>query len=295
VGTGSRTHNVFTLGKILLIVGFIVAGLARADLSRVAAEAEAPVGAALRSPNFPVQLLFVSFAYSGWNTALYLAGEFRRPDRDIPRAVLLGTVAVAILYAGLNVVFLASSPISELVRKENIGRVAHVAAVSLFGPGAGQFISLLIAVGLISAASANIMAGPRVYEAMGADYPSLRVLARRRAGGGPVIAIGMQIVLAATMMLTSSFDALISYVGMTLALFTGATVLGVIVFRRREPEFPRPYRTWGYPVTPVLFLLVESWMIFAAAQRTPLTAAVSAGTLVLGLILYAALRPRSRT
>jgi len=293
VGTGSRTHNLFTLGKILLIVGFILAGLARCGLSLLTAESQAPVGKALISPNFAVQLLFVSFAYSGWNTALYVAGEFRRPEHDIPRAVLLGTVVVAVLYIALNIVFLASAPAEELIKKGNIARVAHVAAVSLFGTGAGQFISFLIAVGLVSAASANTMAGARVYEAMGVDYPALRIFTRRRAGGGPIVAIGVQAGLAVALLLTSSFDALITYVGLMLALCTGATVLGVIVFRRREPDFPRPYWTWGYPVTPVLFLLIECWMITSAVQRTPLTAAVSAGTIILGLILYAVVRPRS--
>ena len=293
VGTGSRTHNIFTLGKIALITVFIVAGLRRGNLSLLTDQPQTPIGDALWSPNFPVQLLFVSFAYSGWNTAAYLAGEFRRPERDIPRAVLLGTAIVAVLYLGLNVVFLASSPMTELGRDENVARVAHVAAISLFGPAAGQFVSLMIALGLVSAVSANVMAGPRVYEAMGRDYPLLRFLAQRRAGGGPVVAIALQAVLGAAMLLTASFDALITYVGMTLALFAGATVLGVIVFRRREPDLQRPYRTWGYPVTPVLFLIIECWMIAAAVRRTPLTAAFSAGTVVAGLILYAVVRPRS--
>src|SRR5262245_23466432 len=107
VGAGSRTHNLFTLGKILLIIGFILAGLARCDVSLLTADTQGPVGKALTSPDFAVQLLFVSFAYSGWNTALYVAGEFRHPEHDIPRAVLLGTLVVAILYIALNIVFLA--------------------------------------------------------------------------------------------------------------------------------------------------------------------------------------------
>ena len=288
VGTGSWLHNVFTLGKVGLLVAFIVAGLFYGDLSRLTAQTDLSVARALASPMFAVQLVYVSFSYSGWNTAAYLAGEFRHPTRDIPWAVLTGTTLVAVLYLGLNVVFLASAPLKDLAGKEE---VAHVAAVHLFGEGAAKFVAFLIMAGLVSAASANIMAGPRVYEAIGQEYPAFRLLAARPAGGGPVLAIALQSVLAAVMMATASFGMLLKYVGVTLGLFAGATVLGVIVLRRREPNLARPYRTWGYPVTPVLFLAVEIWMIVFTVRETPITAAVSAATIAAGLLLYAFVRP----
>ena len=289
VGTGSWLHNVFTLGKVGLLVAFIVAGLFYGDLSRLTAPADISVARALASPKFAVQLVYVSFSYTGWNTAAYLAGEFRRPTRDIPWAVLAGTALTAVLYLGLNVVFLASAPLADLAGKEE---VAHVAAVSLFGQGAAKFVAFLIMAGLISAASANIMAGPRVYEAIGQEYPAFRLLAARRAGGGPVIAIILQSVLAAVMLATASFGALTTYVGVTLSLFSGATVLGVIVLRRREPALTRPYRTWGYPVTPLLFLVVEIWMVVFLVRETPMTAIVSSATIVAGLLLYVVVRPK---
>jgi APA family basic amino acid/polyamine antiporter len=290
VGTGSRLHNAFTLGKVALICAFIVAGLAWGDLSRLTTAEGKTIAEAVRSPMFAVQLVYVSFAYSGWNTAAYLAGEFRRPTRDIAPAILAGTAIVAILYLGLNVVFLASAPMSELAGQDRVG---HIAAVSLFGPVAGNFMSLLIVIGLVSTASANTMAGPRVYEAMGFDYPAIKFLTRRRAGGGPVVAIAVQTALAAAMMLTASFKTLLEYIGVTLSLVAAATVLGVIVLRRREPDLMRPYRTWGYPVTPIVFLALEGWMVFYVVREKPLTAGVGAGTVVVGLILYAVVRPRS--
>ena len=106
------------------------------------------------------------------------------------------------------------------------------------------------------------------------------------------MAIALQAVLAAVMMITASFGTLITYVGMTLGLFAAATVLGVIVFRWREPDVARPYRTWGYPVTPLLFLAVEIWMIVFIVRKTPMTAAVSLGTIAAGLMLYFLVRPR---
>jgi APA family basic amino acid/polyamine antiporter len=290
VGTGSRLHNLFTLGKVALIAAFIVGGVLYGDLSRLTAASEETVGHALRSPMFAVELVYVSFAYSGWNTAAYMAGEFRNPVRDIPRAVLGGTAIVAVLYLGLNVVFLASCPMAEMANKKD---VAQIAATSLFGERGGRIVAFMIMAGLVSTASSNIMAGPRVYEAMGLDYAALKFLSVRRAGGGPVLAIALQTGLAAAMMLTSSFDGLLKYVSITLALFAGATVLGVLILRHREPNMPRPYRTWGYPVTPVVFLALEVWMIVFTVRDAPLTAAVCAGTIVLGLVLYAVVRPRS--
>ncbi len=299
VGTGSRTHNFFTLGKVLLIVGFIVGGLFCGDLSRITTAGERSAVNAIRSPIFAVQLVFVSFSYTGWNTAAYLAGEFRRPSRDIPWSVLAGTAIVAVLYLGLNVVFLASGPLTDLAEAKN--KVAHVTAADLFGSGAGRFVSWMIVIGLISTLSANIMAGPRVYEAMGRDYPLLKALTVRRADGGPVVAILLQALVAAVMMATASFEALLSYVSVTLSLIASMTVLGVVVLRFREPNLGRPYRTWGYPVTPLLFLIIEGWMIYQLLNNSLMIAKAGAGSIMLagaatlatGFVLYFLVKPRS--
>src|SRR4029077_690605 len=124
VGTGSRLHNALTLGKVALIGAFIVAGFHWGDLSRLTTAEGKAFAVAVRSPMFAVQLVYVSFAYSGWNTAAYLAGEFRRPTREIPLAILLGTALVAVLYLGLNAMFLASAPLADLKNKEEIAHVA---------------------------------------------------------------------------------------------------------------------------------------------------------------------------
>jgi APA family basic amino acid/polyamine antiporter len=293
VGRGSKLHNLFTLGKIALIALFIAGGILYGDVSRLTTAAEQSAASALGSPMFAVELVFVSFAYSGWNTAAYMAGEFRRPARDIPWAVLAGTAIVTLLYLGLNVVFLASAPLTDLAGK---AEVAQIAAISLFGERGGNLVAFMIMAGLVSTASSNIMAGPRVFEAIGRDYPVLRAFSIRRAEGGPIVAIAVHTGLAALMMVTvPRFDVLLTYVSVTLALFAAATVLGVIVLRRREPGLARPYRTWGYPVTPLLFLALEIWMIVFTVRETPITAAVSAGTIVVGLVLYFAIRTRKHS
>jgi len=302
VASGSRFHNSLTVLKISLITLFVLAGLSRGDLSLLSGSAaEKTFGSVITSGAFAVQLVYVSFAYGGWNTAAYLAGEFHTPQRDVPRAVLAGTVFVTLLYLALNAVFLGSAPLEtlagELAREEKLGpgteatvRIGHVAATFLFGTSAGKFVSLLIAAGLVSTVSANLMSGPRVYEAMGEDYPSLNFFRRNRAESGPAIAIGLQAAVASVMLVTSSFDQLLTYVGVTLSCFAMATVASAIVLRWRSPDLPRPYRTWGYPITPLIFLALEGWMIAYTVIQRPVTAAYGASTIVIGIVIYAIVR-----
>lgn len=289
VSWGNRFHNTLTLGKIGLIVVFIVVGLIWGDPARLSVESDRSVAQLLASPNFAVQLVYVSFAYAGWNTAAYLAGEFRHPERDILRSVLIGTVLVSLLYLALNAVFLAAAPMSELAGQDRVG---HVAATHLLGKSGGSVMSLLIVIGLVSTVSANLIAGPRVYEAVGIDFPRLGFLGIRRAGGGPVVAIALQAAIAATMVLVSSLQGLLTYIGVTLSLCAAATVLGVYVLRWREPELNRPYRTWGYPLTPLVFLAVEGWMIVFALRQNPLTGVCGTVTIATGLFLYWLVRER---
>ena len=169
VGRGSKLHNLLTVAKAGLIVTFILGGLIYGDSSRLTARRKKLSAKPLRSPMFAVELVYVSFAYSGWNTAAYMAGEFRQPARDIPRAVLAGTAIVTVVYLGLNVVFLASARCrSWQTRKTS----AHIAAVALFGDRGGQLMTFTIMAGLVSTASSNIMAGPRVFEAHGPRFSS---------------------------------------------------------------------------------------------------------------------------
>jgi APA family basic amino acid/polyamine antiporter len=232
---------------------------------------------------FAVQLVYVSFSYSGWNAAAYLLGEFHNPQRDVPRVVLWGTGLVTLLYVGLNAAFLVAAPPDQLAGRDDVARVA---ATHLLGPNGGKFVSLLIALGLVSTASANLLTGPRVYEAMGRQHPRLQWLSLRRAGGGPVVAIALQSVLALVMLVSASFETLMSYIGVTLSLSAATTVLGLFVLRRREPSLPRPYQVWGYPVTPLVFLVLEIWMIGHALRERPVAAAWTVGTLLCGAMLY---------
>jgi len=304
VRLGGLVQNAVTAATVLLILGFIASGLLLGDYSRITPLADPQTLTALRSPAFAVGLVFVSFAYSGWNAAAYIAGEMAQPSRSIPRALITGTLLVTLLYLGLNLVFVIAAPAQAL---SGVVEVGFVAAQHLFrDPLLSGGLTLIVALGLLTTVSALMMAGPRVYEALGADYPRLRGLAdrltQRSSPGqgadhglgerGPAAAIALQATLAAVMMVTATFSDLLTYMGITLALSSGLTVAGVFVLRAREPSLPRPYRTWGHPFTTLLAVGLMAWMIVFTVAERPLTSLFAAATIAAGLGLYLVVRPR---
>ena len=284
---GTGLQNIFALAKVALILVFIAGGLCVVDARSILVEEPAKVTESLLSPAFAIGLIFISFAYSGWNGAAYIAGEVRRPERTLPLALVMGTGLVVLLYVGLNWVFLASAPPSVLAGKVEVG---HVAAVHIFGQAAGQLLSGLIALALISSVSAMIMVGPRVYEAMGEDYRCLRFLSTRPEDGGPAVSIALQAVLAIVMLLTSSFSALLAYIGFTLSISAALTVGGIFILRRRDMHGDLPLRTWGYPATPLLFIGFSGWMIVYALFNRPVEALCGGLTIAVGLVAYLLVR-----
>jgi APA family basic amino acid/polyamine antiporter len=282
---GSRWQDGLTIAKLVLIAGFCAAGFAA--MGEAPAEDPQATVAAVTRPAFAVGLVFVSFAYSGWNAAAYIAGELVDPARNLPRALFAGTALVALLYTALNVVFLSAAPAAEL---SGVVEVGHVAAVSLFGETAGRALSMLIALGLISTTGALIMTGARVAEEMGRDEPRLAFLGHRREGLGPARAVWLLTLVAAAMALTATFDALLSYVGVTLSLGTALTALGVLVLRRREPHLPRPYRCLGYPLTPLIFAASCAWIVAALVASQPVVGAAGAATVGGSFVIWALTR-----
>lgn len=287
VTVGGRFQVAITAAKVILIVALIVVGLWRADGGTLAPAPGAPFLATVLSPAFAVGLVLVSFAYTGWNASVYVAGELENPRRNIPLSLAAGTIIVTVLYVGLNVVFVTAAPVEQLA---GVVEVGHVAAAGLFGEHGARWLSALIALGLVSTISAYVMSGPRVYEAMGEAYPRLAFLSGRGAqpNRGPVAAIVLQAAVSLAMLLTASFEGLLTYIGFTLSIFAALTVAGVIVLRIREPGLERPYRVWGYPVTPLLFIGLMIWMIWQAIALEPRVALAGLVTLVVAGVLYVA-------
>jgi len=283
VRTGCYFQNTFTVLKVILIATFIGGGLfylaPGIELSPPTPTVTGKVG----NPAFWVGLIFVSFAYSGWNGATYVLGEVKRPNRTIPLALITGTLLVTGLYLGVNAIFLSAVPLQNIT---GVVAVGHVVAQAIFGPHAGTIMSLFIALALVSSVSAMIMTGPRVYFTAGEDYPLLAFLARLSPRGTPVIAIALQAGIALLLLITATFETLLNYIGFTLSLFTGLTVAGIFLLRHRRNRTRPAYRTWGYPLTPLAFILLSAWMVFYNVWNRPLTSLAGVVTIGLGVGLY---------
>ncbi|HEY5705937.1 MAG TPA: amino acid permease [Terrimicrobiaceae bacterium] len=232
---------------------------------------------------FAVSLMFVLYSYSGWNAAAYIIGEVREPQRTVPGALLLATIIVTVLYVLLNAVFLASGPMDTFVGKIEVGEIA---ARSLLGEQGGRVMAALIAGGLISSISAMTWAGPRVAQAVGRDFPALRFFAQTSLGGAPRTAIVVQTLLVLLMLATSTFETVLLYAQFSILACSFLTVLGVLVLRWRQPMLPRPFRCFGYPLTPIAFLALNLFaMVYTAIER-PEQALAGLATLLLGIGLY---------
>ena len=280
---GSRLQVVVTALKVAVLLVFIGAGLLAGPAQPLSFVPDAAGWRTLLTPAFAVSLVYVSYAYSGWNAAVYLTGEISQPQRNLSRILLSGTAVVLLLYVGLNYVFLRSTPLAQLKGQLEVG---YVAANSLFGPAVGRLMGAVIATLLVSTISSMIFAGPRIVQTMGEDLPALHWLAPRSQAGIPVRALALQTALTLLFILKQDFSAVMVYAGFVLNLFTFLTVLGVFILRWREPSLLRPYRAWGYPITPLLFLGLSSWTLLFILRDKPAESLYGLATLAGGLLVY---------
>jgi basic amino acid/polyamine antiporter, APA family len=282
---GSGFQNTSTLLKIALILIIVVAGFVMRSSHLVSFLPSQRDPSLIVSAPFAISLYWVMYAYSGWNASTYIVGEVRNPSRTIPLSLGIGTLIVAALYLGINAAFLCTTPATEMAGKQEVGLIA---GVHIFGQAGGKIMALFIALGLVSAVSAMMWIGPRVTMTMGEDFHAFSWLAKRNRRGIPVRATLVQCVIVILLIVVTSFQRVVNYVQFSLALCSTLTVLGVFVLRWRKPELRRPYRTWGYPVTPVIFLGVSLWMLWHllenATTRTPSLWGLA--TVALGLVVY---------
>ena len=290
VRAGSAFQNVFTWVKVLLILVFIVAGCTLCPGQPISfAPHSGDVGMVFSAP-FAVSLVYVMYSYSGWNGSAYIIGEVTSPARNVPRSLLAGTLIVTALYVGLNFVFLYTTPLASLAGQLEIG---NIAGGQIFGAKGGFIVGALISLSLISSVSSMTWIGPRVTMTMGEDLRALRFLGRRTRRGIPVAAILLQQAIVLVLIFTATFQMALVYVQFTLILCSFLTVLGMMVLRWTHPDLPRPYKTWGYPFTPLIFLGVSLWMMGYVIKSQPWESLAGLGTMATGLLIYF-LSPKDR-
>jgi APA family basic amino acid/polyamine antiporter len=249
---------------------------------------------AIASNSFAVSLIYVSFAYSGWNAVTYVAGEVKNPNRTVPRSLIISVILVTVLYILLNFVFLFAVPMEELAQKfDDKGNpvgpiVAATAAEAIFGVLGSKIISGLICLALLSSVLGMTIAGPRVTDKIGQDMPALKFLSFRNKSGAPIIAILLQVAISITLALTAAFDVVIRYVGFSLALFTTLTVAGILVVRwvKKEPIAAGLYKTPLFPVPAIIFILLEIWMLTFTMIDHPIESLAGLGTVLTGLLVF---------
>ncbi len=234
---------------------------------------------------FAVSLVFVMFAFSGWNAATYVSGEMKHPEKTIPGSMVIGTLIVAGFYLLLNVAYLYALPLGEM---KGVVAIGGAASKALFGLQGGKFLSAIMSVGLLSCVSAMVIAGPRVYFAMAIDrcfFPSAAIIHPRR--GTPTYAILFQATAAILMILTGTFVRLVYYIGFALMFFAALAVAGMVRLRRRPDWKPLPAVNWGYPLAPAVFIGASVWMLCYMASMRPTESAWGVLTIALGGLLYA--------
>ena len=278
----AQTQNVFTALKVAGLAILIGSSwLYRTPVELKAADWSV---SALTTHGLVMALLGCFVAYDGWQYVAFVAGEVQEPSRNIPRSIALGTAAVILLYLLANVAYLRVLPVSQIAATE---RVAAVTAEQTMGHVGAIIVTLTIMLSAAGAANGSILTSPRIYFAQARDGLFFRqVAAIHPRFGTPSISILVQCIWTCILALSGSYETLFSFVLFAMWLFHGMTVFGVILLRRRAPDLPRPYRMWGYPLSPLLFTLFALWFVVNTLWTRPGPSLVGALIVAGGVPVY---------
>jgi len=233
---------------------------------------------------FAVSLIFVMFAYSGWNAASYVAEEMKTPERTLPLALLTGCGVVAVFYLLLNTAFIYALPLDSM---KGVVRVGAAAATALFGARGGGAFSAVMAVGILSCVSAMVLVGPRVYYAMAKDGCFFSGAAKvHPRWHTPLQAVLYQAVVSGIMVLTGTFEKLIYFIGFALILFAALATAGLLRMRRRAGWKPLRAVSWGYPLVPLVFVGASLWMLLYTLFLRPTESLFGLLTMACGALIY---------
>lgn len=277
-------QQLFTSIKILLILVFIGAAWWQVgQLQSVVWVPRVEDFSLVGTGAFAVALIYVNYAYTGWNAATYLSGEVENPTQALPRILVIGTALVTVLYLLLHAMFLSVAPMSAMAGKAEIG---FVVAGFAFGETGAKVVGVMLSILLISTVSAMLLAGPRALQVMGQDFRVFSWLAKETKSGVPAIAVGLQVAITLLLIITSSFESIIIFSGTILALNSLSTVLGLSVLRVREPNLPRPFRLPWYPLPLVVYAVIVSWTLVYLVIERPVEVLWALGLIALGLLVY---------
>lgn len=284
VGMGTLVQNVLTILKVSALLGIIFLGMIVGtgrldhfspffDLNKMG-----DLG------HFGFAFIPVIFTYAGWNALTYMAGEVKEPEKNLPRALLWSNVLVILLYLAINAVYFYAVPVEQM---QGTIRVSEAATTALFGYQTSAWITAIITVSILGALNVTIMIGPRIYFAMAQDGLFFQSLARVHPRfHTPSNAIILQALWSIVLIFTGTFNFLLNYVSVIIVVFSILTVGSLLVLRTTRPELKRPYKIWGYPLVPLLFILANLGIALATLQEKPLDALRGLGIVALGIPAY---------
>jgi len=283
IKTGIVVQNIFTFLRLGSVAAFVIFGLTlgtKSGITNFNRIFSVETGFSLETLTlFGLALIAVFWTYDGWYSANCTAEEIKKPERNIPLSLILGTLSITLIYLLMNLVYIMALPIDKM---KGVTRIGELASNQLFGPSATHFFSAAIMVSIFGCLSATIIYGPRVYYAMAKDRSFFQSMAyihpRYRV---PSKALVGQAIWSSLLCLSGTYKDLFEYVVFALVIFFALTGFAVIILRHKQPDRKRPYRTWGYPVIPLFFVIINLAVFFNTVIDQPLKSTI--GLIMLGV------------
>lgn len=276
----SRFHDAFTVLKVVFIIVLIMLGLVLPGQAEHALLFDQSWQKEITTPGFAVAMVYVAFAYTGWNATAYITEEIDQPRRNIPRSLVYSTLFVAVLYVLLQLTILKNGSVARLEGKEE---VTFIAFRNLLGETGGKWVSIFIALQLIATISSYLWVGPRVTHAMAREYRLWQIMSIRNQSGIPVTALWLHCLISIALTLTGSFETVLLYAGFVLQLMSSMTVAtSLFIGREKGDFFKTPYKPWPQ----LIFLAFNAWVLIFMLLDRPMESLAGLGILATGAILY---------
>ena len=282
---GKTIQNVFTMIKIgtifiLITLGFIIGKGTAINFSIN------PEGLSFGKLiiGFGLALVSISWAYDGWNNLNFVAGEIKNPRRNLPLALIIGTVSITFIYFLVNYIYLYSLSIDEM---SGVVRIAEKSSSVLFGVAGASIISVAVIISTFGSLNGTILTAPRVYYAMAKDGLFFKKVAKINPKfKTPGFAIFIQAIWASILALSGTFDQLLTFVMFIAIIFWIAAAASVFTLRKKRPDLPRPYKTWGYPAIPIIFIIASSGILLNTLIEKPVESLAGLDITVIGIPIY---------
>ena len=282
-----RWGTIFQSGSTAIKVGllfiFIVFGFLTTNTQSISILPKSGDGTILLSSSFAVSLVWVSYAYTGWNSVIYIAGEIKDPKDNISRTMVLATSFVMFMYVLLNYIFLNTASVEDMSGQVDIG---YISGIAIFGSVGAKIVGLGISILLLSTLSSYVYIGPRIMQIMGEDHKFISFLSVTNKNNIPINAFFLQLAISFLFITTSSFEEVLMYAGITLIITTTLTVISLFILRYKEPYLDRPYKVWGYPFTPLIYLIVNVWILFYSFQHSQFESIIGIGIIIISIATH---------